>query len=54
MSRGDMAVVLLDHLHAGAHLRGQCVVIHAVFQQGRVGVGVSYYLISPMHETLAT
>ncbi len=41
MSRRDVAVVLLDHLHAGAHLRGQCVVIHAVFQQREVGVGVS-------------
>ena len=41
MSRRDVAVVLLDHLHAGAHLRGQCVVVHAVFKQGEVGVGVS-------------
>ncbi len=41
MSRRDMSVVLLDHLHAGAHLCGQCVVIHVVFEQGEMGVGVS-------------
>ena len=38
MGRRDVTIVLFDHLHAGAHLHGQCVVVHAVFQQGRVGV----------------
>lgn len=41
MSRRDVTIVLFDHLHAGTHLRGKCVVVHAVFEQSEVGVGVS-------------
>ena len=38
MGRRDVTIVLFDHLHAGTHLRGQCVVVHAVFEQSEVGV----------------
>lgn len=41
MSRRDVIIVLFDHLHAGAHLCGQCVVIHAVFEQSEVGIGMA-------------